>query len=29
MSPSPAQRADDLRKELEHHTRLYYEQDAP
>jgi DNA ligase (NAD+) len=28
-SPSPARRADELREELEHHNRLYYEQDAP
>jgi DNA ligase (NAD+) len=26
---SPAQRADELRKELEHHNRLYYERDEP
>ena len=26
---SPAQRAEELRRELEHHNRLYYEQDAP
>ena len=26
---SPAQRADELRRELEHHNRLYYERDEP
>ncbi len=26
---SPAQRAGELRRELEHHNKLYYEQDAP
>jgi DNA ligase (NAD+) len=29
MSPSPAQRAAELREELEHHNRLYYERDEP
>jgi NAD-dependent DNA ligase len=29
MTPSPAQRAAELREELEHHNRLYYEQDEP
>ena len=29
MSTDPAQRADELRKELEHHNELYYEKDDP
>ena len=29
MTDSPAQRADALRSQIEHHNRLYHEQDAP